>query len=69
MTAFMVRVILIVLMSGIFYRMLGNIIDRTFYDLRDTLTSPKIRFVVYIVGIGGIFADCWEYIRLVSNLR
>jgi putative peptidoglycan lipid II flippase len=65
-TFYVAQVVLIVMMSGLLCGMLGNIIGRTFYVLKDTLTSPIISTVsvVIYIGIGRFFASQWGYVGL-----
>jgi putative peptidoglycan lipid II flippase len=65
-THYVAQVVMIVMMGGILCGMLGNIIGRTFYVLKDTLTSPIISTVsvVIYVGIARFFAGQWGYIGL-----
>jgi putative peptidoglycan lipid II flippase len=60
------QIVLIVMISDVLCRMLSNIIGRTFYVLKDTLTPPIISSVcvLFYIGIGRFFAGRWGYIGL-----
>ncbi len=69
-TIYVARIILIVMMSNVFCGMVGNIIIRTFYVLKDTLTPPIINTVSVLIyiGIGKFFASHWGYVGLAYAL-
>jgi putative peptidoglycan lipid II flippase len=60
------RIIPIVIISAVVFRMVGNLISRTFYVIKDTHTVPivvAVTSVPYIL-LAKTFADTWGYVGL-----
>ena len=65
-TSYVAQIMLIKMVGSVLCVMVGNIISRTFYVIKDTLTSTIISAISVIVYlcIGGFFARQWEYVGL-----
>jgi putative peptidoglycan lipid II flippase len=62
------RIVLIVMLGDVLLRMLGNVIGRTFYVLKDTYTFPIVTAITagLYIPFGMILAKIWGYIGLAS---
>jgi len=61
------RIVFAFLLGDVLFRMVGNIFQRSFYVLKDTVTQPLVHSVLLVLYIvmARIFVDRWAYIGLV----